>query len=96
MTNQTKISGVLLNKQPIRYTPAGIPLVSFVLQHQSQQTEAGMRRQVMCEVQIMALAEMALVADQLQVGSPIQVTGFLAKRSMKSTQLVLHVINIEY
>ena len=96
MTNQVSISGALVNKQPLRYTPAGIPLLSFAIRHQSEQVEAGMRRQVMCEVAVMALAEWALLAEKIAEGASIRATGFLAKRSMKSTQLVLHVNRIEH
>lgn len=96
MTNQVLISGVLVDKQPLRYTPAGIPLLSFVIRHQSEQIEAGMRRQVMCEILVMALADMALTAEKIAEGSQVKVAGFIAKRSMKSTQLVLHVNKIEH
>ena len=96
MTNQVKISGVLLTKQPIRYTPAGIPLLSFALQHHSEQMEAGMRRQVMCEIAAMALGDLALEIAKIAEASEVVVSGFLAKRSLKSPQLVLHINKIEY
>lgn len=96
MTNQVSISGVLVDKQPLRYTPAGIPLLSFTLRHQSEQIEAGMRRQVMCEMLVMALADLAVQAEKIAEGCQIQASGFIAKRSMKSTQLVLHVNKIEH
>lgn len=96
MTNQVKISGVLVNKQPMRYTPAGIPLLSFALQHQSEQIEAGMRRQVLCEIVVLALGELALISEKITESSQVIAYGFLAKRSLKSTQLVLHLNKIEY
>jgi primosomal replication protein N len=96
VTNQVSISGVLVDKQPLRYTPAGIPLLSFVIRHQSEQIEAGMRRQVVCEIVVMALADLALQAEKIAEGSQVSASGFIAKRSMKSTQLVLHVNRIEH
>lgn len=96
MTNQVKISGVLVNKQPIRFTPAGIPLLSFALQHQSEQIEAGMRRQVLCELMVVALGNLALEIDKISEASQVIASGFLAKRSLKSSQLVLHLNKIEY
>ena len=87
------ISGVVVGLQPLRYTPAGIPLLSFVLQHASEQSEAGLKRKVECEVQAVALADLA--KSNIQIGDNIKAKGFLAKRSAKSTQLVLHIEQLE-
>ena len=87
------ISGVVVGLQPLRYTPAGIPLLSFVLQHVSEQTEAGLKRKVECEVQAVALGDLA--KSNIQIGDNIKAKGFLAKRSAKSTQLVLHIEQLQ-
>ncbi len=83
------LSGVVTSLEPIRYTPAGIPLLSFVLQHASEQIEAGLKRKVECEVNAVALGDIA--KQNIQLGSSVKAKGFLAKRSAKSTQLVLHI-----
>ena len=49
----------MVGLEAIRYTPAGIPLLSFVLQHASEQTEAGLKRKVECEVNAVALGNIA-------------------------------------
>ena len=87
------LSGVVISLQPIRYTPAGIPLLSFLLQHASEQIEAGLKRKVECEVNAVALGELA--KTNIQLGSSVKAKGFLAKRSAKSTQLVLHILAIQ-
>lgn len=87
------ISGVVLATEPIRYTPAGLPLLSFVLQHASEQIEAGLKRKVECEVNAVAIGDIA--KQFIQQGSLIKVKGFLAKRSAKSNQLVLHVEQLQ-
>jgi primosomal replication protein N len=91
--NNLTLSGVVISLEPIRYTPAGIPLLSFVLQHASEQCEAGLKRKVECEVNAVALGEIA--KQNIQQGSSIKAKGFLAKRSAKSTQLVLHIEKLE-
>ena len=83
------LSGVVISLEPIRYTPAGIPLLNFLLQHASEQTEACLKRKVECEVNAVALGDLA--NSNIQLGSSVKVKGFLAKRSAKSTQLVLHI-----
>ncbi|MGB7816845.1 MAG: primosomal replication protein N [Methylotenera sp.] len=91
--NNLLLSGVVISLEPIRYTPAGIPLLSFVLQHASEQTEAGLKRKVECEVNAVALGDIA--KQNIQLGSSVKAKGFLAKRSAKSTQLVLHIEKLE-
>jgi primosomal replication protein N len=87
------LSGVVIGLEPIRYTPAGIPLLSFVLQHASEQTEAGLKRKVECEVNAIAIGDIA--KSNIQLGANIAAKGFLAKRSAKSTQLVFHIEQLE-
>ena len=84
---------MVLAIEPIRYTPAGIALLSFVLQHASEQVEAGFKRKVECEVNAVALGDLA--KTNIQVGNHIKAKGFLAKRSAKSTQLVMHIVKLE-
>jgi len=79
--------------EPLRYTPAGIPLLSVLLRHVSDQVEAGMKRKVECELNAVILGDQAL--KSLKLGSHIVATGFLAKRSLKSTQLVMHINHLE-
>ena len=83
----------MVGLEPIRYTPAGLALLSFVLQHTSEQIEAGLKRKVECEVNAVAIGDLA--KQQISLGAQLKVQGFLAKRSAKSTQLVMHVTNIE-
>jgi primosomal replication protein N len=91
--NNLTLSGVVISLEPIRYTPAGIPLLSFVLQHASEQIEAGLKRKVECEVNAIAIGDVA--KQNIQLGSQVKAKGFLAKRSAKSTQLVLHIEKLE-
>lgn len=79
----------------LRYTPAGIPVSSFVLKHMSEQVEAGMKRKVECEVSSMAIGPLALEAQKISEGTQVKVTGFFARRSLKSSQLVLHIQTLE-
>lgn len=92
--NQLVLQAEVVQIEPLRYTPAGIPLLSVVLRHVSEQVEAGMKRKVECELNAVALGDLAL--QGLQAGAQILATGFLAKRSLKSTQLVMHINHIEH
>jgi len=83
------IQAEVVKIEPLRYTPAGIPLLSVVLRHVSEQIEAGMKRKVECEINAVVLGDLALKG--LKQGVQIIAQGFLAKRSLKSTQLVMHI-----
>lgn len=87
------IQAEVVQIEPLRYTPAGIPLLSVVLRHVSEQIEAGMKRKVECDVNAVVLGDLALKG--LKQGVQIVAQGFLAKRSLKSTQLVMHINDIK-
>ena len=85
------LSGELAAIEPLRYTPAGIPLLAFRLSHRSRQTEAGLKRQVECEMGGVAMAEVAVAMARLKPGQVVKVNGFLNRKNRMSAQLVLHV-----
>lgn len=92
MQNQVVAHGQLLETQPLRYTPAGIPVVEFRLIHESTQTEAGLERKIQCEMPCICLGEKAEGLAKLQQGAEIVVKGFLAGRSQRFRHsLVLHI-----
>ncbi|HKA41184.1 MAG TPA: primosomal replication protein N [Burkholderiales bacterium] len=94
--NEVTLTGELTAVEPLRYTPAGIPLLNFRLLHRSQQVEARVKRQVECEMQGVALADVALVMSTLRSGQSIKVNGFLNRKSRMSAQVVLHATGAEY
>lgn len=79
----------------MRYTPAGIPARNLTLGHRSRQVEAGMEREVECEMPVVALGELAQQTRHCKVDDGIRIDGFLARRSRNSTQLVLHANRID-
>ena len=95
MTNQLVIVGEVVDLETLRYTPAGIPLLRFKLRHLSEQIEAGTKRKVGCDLQVVALGNIATQAQHLTNGTQVKVLGFLNKLSAKSTQLVLHMNTLE-
>ena len=80
----------------LRCTPAGVSVVEFVLDHRSDQDEAGIRRRVECEIKCIALATLAGSLNVTDLGTQMTVEGFLAATSLKNRTPVLHVISIEF
>ena len=88
--NEVALAGKLTGIEPLRYTPAGVPLLGFKLLHRSSQLEAGLKRQVECEMSGMAMAGVALAMSGLKIGDAVTVRGFLNRKNRMSAQLILH------
>jgi primosomal replication protein N len=89
--NAVALNGELAAIEPLRHTPAGIPLINFKLAHKSRQVEAGFKRQVECEMNGVAMGEVALAMARLAAGEEVHLSGFLNRKNRMSTQLILHV-----
>ncbi len=94
--NRVALSGRLLARGALRYTPAGIPVVEFRLGHGSEQEEAGLNRRVDCEVACVVLGVTAGLLATTNLGDALTVRGFLAAKSLKTQSPVLHVNEIEF
>lgn len=88
------IEGEVVGLEELRFTPAGVARVAFKLRHTSVQQEAGMLRQIQCEVPALAFGAVAEQASRLPPGQQVRAEGFLAPRSLKIAQLVLHIDNV--
>ncbi|MEC5217857.1 primosomal replication protein N [Actimicrobium sp. GrIS 1.19] len=93
--NQFQCVASIAEREILRYTPAGIPIVSATLLHTSQQTEAGVERLVEFEVFAIAAGEISGRFNQAQLGATFQFTGFLARKNRNSRSLVFHIIDFE-
>jgi primosomal replication protein N len=80
----------------LRHTPAGVPVIEFSLGHVSEQVEAGAQRRVECEINAVVLGSTAHLLVDAALGSRLRATGFLAARSLKNRNAVLHVNEIEF
>ena len=96
MLNRVELTGTLIERKALRFTPAGVPVMECVIGHCSEQVEAGSPRRVECEIQAVALGDAARWIQDATAGTPMRLTGFLAARSRNSKQLRLHVTTIEF
>ena len=80
----------------LRFTPAGIPVLEFRLRHASMQSEAGGSRRVELDLPAIAFGALAQRLAQDAPEREIVACGFLAPRSLRSMQLVLHAREIEF
>ncbi len=90
------LSGTAHDLLELRFTPAGIPVLEFSLRHSSLQAEAGHARRVELDMPAIAFGTLAQQMAQNAPSGPVTARGFLARRSLRSTQIVLHARDIEY
>ena len=90
--NEVVIDGLLLKRGTLRHTPAGIPAINLVIDHRSIQLEAGERREARCEVDAVAIGELAVTLSKHKLNQPLQFSGFLTRHSVKERRLVLQVV----
>lgn len=93
--NRLEVVAVLAERDVVRYTPAGIPIVNARLQHESQQTEAGIERLVEFEMAVMAAGEISGKLNKATLGATFKFIGFIARRNRNSKSLVFHIVDFD-
>jgi primosomal replication protein N len=93
--NRLGLTAALVEREAIRYTPAGVPIVGLKLSHQSVQREAGADRTVELEISAIAADRLALRMDRVALGTELRLEGFLAPRRRNVKALVLHITDFE-
>jgi len=89
--NRISFSGQVLECEPLRYTPAGLPVLEMVLEHASEVVEAGLPRRVELTLAAVALGDQARMLAGTQLGTTLQIEGFLAPTRKGSRRIKLHV-----
>lgn len=93
--NQLRLIASIAERDALRYTPAGVPIVSAKLQHSSEQIEAGIPRQIEFEMTAIAAGDISGRFNQAELGKMFWFTGFLTRKSRNSKSLVFHITDIE-
>jgi len=93
--NEFHLVAVIGEREVLRYTPAGIPIVAAKLLHSSEQVEAGIPRLVEFEIATIAVGEISGRFSQAPLGIAFKFTGFLARKSRNSKSLVFHITDFD-
>lgn len=93
--NEFQFVANIAEREILRYTPAGIPIVSAKLLHASQQIEAGVERLVEFEMTAVAAGEISGRFNQAELGATYRFTGFLARKNRNSKSLVFHILDFD-
>ena len=92
--NHLALSGTVIERKALRYTPAGLPALDLVLRHESSVTEAGGERKVSIDLRAVALGDIAEPLARWDIGTSLEARGFLsAQRNGRGT--VFHITQIQ-
>lgn len=88
--NRVSLTAVVVQVQSLRYTPAGIPAVNLVLEHESQVVELDTPRQVKLQLRAVAFGAQAEVLARQGLDTVCRFEGFLAN-ARNSKGVVFHI-----
>lgn len=91
--NRLSLSGVVKERSALRYTPAGLPAVDLVVDHQSVVQEEGTPRKVSMDCKAVCIGTLAVKAQQLAMGEPVDFHGFLAP-ARNGRGVVFHITSL--
>lgn len=89
--NRLALSAHVLECEPLRHTPAGVPALEMLLRHESIVTEAGLDRRLDMTISAVALGDLAHMLAGTQLGTELHIEGFIAPVRKDSVKLRLHM-----
>jgi primosomal replication protein N len=91
--NQFVLTASIAEVKPLRYTPAGIPALNLILEHESDMIESGLTRQVKLTLKAVAFGALAEKTVQAELGKLFMFSGFLVN-ARTSKSLIFHIQDI--
>ena len=88
--NQFELLARVVQVQSLRYTPAGIPVINLVLEHESTVTELDTPRLVKLQLKAVAFGSKAETLSRQGLESVLQCHGFLAN-ARNGKGVVFHI-----
>jgi primosomal replication protein N len=89
--NQLRLTATLAERDTLRYTPAGVPVVNCFLQYAGEAVEAETPRQVEFAIVAMGIGTMAQRLERFPLGALLDCEGFLARKHRNSKTLIFHI-----
>lgn len=93
-TNRLSLSGLAKERSALRYTPAGLPALDLVIEHQSVVQQEGVPRKVTMDCKAVCIGTQAVKAQQLAMDEPVDFHGFLAP-ARNGRGVVFHITSLQ-
>lgn len=91
--NRLSLEARIKHAEPLRYTPAGLPVLVLHLQHESWQIELGERYLAKVEIEAKLMGPRA-EAWQHKQGCRVAIDGFLSHKGRRYPKPIVHIQNI--
>lgn len=88
--NRLVLSARIEERSATRHTPAGLPALDLLLQHDSQVSEDGVPRKVSMKIRALAIGQITRALQDLPLGVDAGFTGFLAS-TRNGRGLLFHI-----
>ncbi len=88
--NRLQLSAVVVQVQSLRFTPAGIPAVNLVLEHESQVVEMDTTRQVKLQLKAVAFGAQAEILSRQGLDAVCEFQGFMTN-ARNGKGVVFHI-----
>ncbi|WP_435101485.1 primosomal replication protein N [Arhodomonas sp. AD133] len=95
--NRVRLTGRLCEAAQLRYSPAGVPIARFLLEHESIQEEGGMNRPIRMWVGVRAAGDpIARQVSAWPEGTQVTVVGFLARARQRDgdNRLIISAVRV--
>ena len=90
-TNSIKLFATITAREVLRYSPSGIPILKFSVEHQSEQAEDQGQRRVLLNLDCIVIGDKAVKLDRSSVGQKLTLIGFLMNKGARSRWPVFNV-----
>jgi primosomal replication protein N len=92
--NRATLSALVMQRSVLRYTPAGVAVMTLGLEHQSQIVQASGTRHVAFSLEATALEAAALATQALIIGESYTFEGFWALAHYRTQRLAFHILAV--
>jgi primosomal replication protein N len=89
--NCVRISATKVATGALRHTPAGLAVSEAGFRYEGSVVEAGSERKLGFEFSAVAVGPVAMSLDREPLGQSLELAGFIAPRSQRTTRLIVHV-----
>jgi primosomal replication protein N len=88
--NRVELSAKIVEKSAQRFTPAGLPALDLILEHEMELEELGRKRQVKLSIKALVMGEMVKAINDAALGTELKFLGFLVSPKSYKT-VIFHI-----
>ena len=91
--NRVELSATIVEISAQRFTPAGLPALDLLLEHQMELEELGRKRQVRLSIRALVMGDLVKAISDTPLGTPLGLVGFLVSPKSYKT-VIFHIQEI--